>query len=159
MKLAGGGVQARIEALGQALLRRCQEGGVSALGVIHLRGRKARVAADAYEEHLVLHGDVVALLTNRRLLCLRAPGFAAVHARAEATSTPIPMSSVPVGELKWAVEWQVKSAAQLVYASWACCCALGICPSGINLAEEYAHLLRAGCMALDLCLCQECACV
>ena len=73
-----GGVQARMEAVGQALLRRCQEGGMSALGVIRMGGHKARVAADAYEEHLVFRGDTVALLTNRRLLCLHAPGFAAV---------------------------------------------------------------------------------
>ena len=100
-------VQARMEAVGQGLLRRCQEGSMSALGLVRVRGRRASVAADAYEEHLVLHGDAVALLTNRRLLCLRAPGFAAVHARAEGSGVAIPMSSIPVAELKWAVEWQV----------------------------------------------------
>lgn len=75
---------------------------------LHVRGRRAQVAADAYEEHFVLHGEAVALLTNRRLLCLRAPGFASVQGRAEVSGAAVPMSSIPVAELKWGVEWQVR---------------------------------------------------
>lgn len=96
-----------MEALGQALLRRCAEGSVSALGILHMRGRRARVSADAYEEHFILKGEAVVLLTNRRLLCLTAPGFAVLHERAERSNAAIPMSEVPTAELRWAVEWQV----------------------------------------------------
>ncbi|KAK9815130.1 hypothetical protein WJX73_008307 [Symbiochloris irregularis] len=98
--------EARVEALGQALLRRCAEGSVSALGILHMRGRRARVSADAYEEHFILKGEVVVLLTNRRLLCLTAPGFAALHERVERSSVPVPMAEIPTAELRWAVEWQ-----------------------------------------------------
>lgn len=154
-----GPVQARIEALGQALLRRCQEGGVSALG-LHLRGRRAQAAADAYEEHLVLHGDLVALLTNRRLLCLRAPGFAALHVQAEAGSAPIPMSSVPVGELKWAVEWQVSLTGCITACAgrpWLCwllaCARIGFG----DVKRIICHLMlecRSACAAWSCTLCQ-----
>ena len=63
--------QARIEALGQALLRRTQEGATTPLGLVHMRGRRAVVAADAYEEHFLLPDDLVVVLTNRRWAMLR----------------------------------------------------------------------------------------
>ena len=43
-----------------------------------------------------------------RLLCIKASGFARLHAQAESSSAPIPLKSVPVGDLQWAVEWRVR---------------------------------------------------
>ena len=63
-----------MEAVGQALLRRTQEGASTPLGLVHMRGRRAVVAADAYEEHFLLPDDVVVILTDRR----HEPGVAAV---------------------------------------------------------------------------------
>ena len=69
--------QARVEAVGQALLRRAQEGASTPLGLVHMRGRRAVVAADAYEEHFLLPDDMVAMLTDRRHALLpKLPGLA-----------------------------------------------------------------------------------
>ena len=66
MLICHASMQARVEALGQALLRRTQEGATTPLGLVHMRGRRAVVAADAYEEHFLLPDDLVVMLTNRR---------------------------------------------------------------------------------------------
>ena len=44
-----------------------------------------------------------------RLLCIKASGFARLHAQSESSGAPIPLKAVPVGDLQWAVEWRVGS--------------------------------------------------
>ena len=70
--------QARIEAVGQVLMWKAVEAapGLQRLG--RRSRRPARAASDAYEEHLLLPDERVALMTNQRLMLIHAPGFAQV---------------------------------------------------------------------------------
>ena len=81
--------------MGQSLLRGCQDRDSSALGMLKRRTRRSALTADAYEEHLVLPDDRVILLTNRAMMCLQAPGFAAVHAAAKSGEEAVGALDVP----------------------------------------------------------------
>ena len=102
-------LQARIEEIGQSLLRGARDRDTSALSIIKRRRRRSSRTQDAYEDHFLLPEDRVVVLTNRALTCLVAPGFAAVHAAAEqgrldTTGAP----DIPAAELRWAVLWKVR---------------------------------------------------
>lgn len=57
----------------------------------------------------MLQDERVVVLTNAAIVCLLAPGFAAVHRDATAGKFDAKGSApdVPVAELRWAVLWQV----------------------------------------------------
>lgn len=104
---AWGNLQARVEEVGQALMWRAVE---AAPGLQRLGRRSRRPAAavsDAYEEHMLLPDDRVALMTNQHLMLLNAPGFARVHAGAEEGNAPGNEDEIPVAQIRWSVEWQV----------------------------------------------------
>jgi hypothetical protein len=104
-----GSAQARVEEVGQALLFRCEQAS-SGLDLLRGRRRAARYwAGDAYEEHMLLPDDRVALLTDRALLLLLAPGFAAVHVAAENGGGPTSEADIPKSEVKWEVPWTVRA--------------------------------------------------
>ena len=70
--------------------------------------RKSSRTEDSYEEHFILQGDRVLVLTDSAMVCLLAPGFAAIHAaategRLDSSGAP----EIPSAELRWAVLWQV----------------------------------------------------
>lgn len=70
--------QACIEQLGQALLRN------SLLAAPEAALRRRQDHTDCgYEEHFVLPGDLVVLLTSRGLVLVAAPGFASLDGAAE----------------------------------------------------------------------------
>ncbi len=100
-----------MEEVGQALMRRAQEPGQGPLQQLRPGRRRSLRGAcpdDAYEEHLLLPDERVALLTNCRLMLLAAPGFARCQAAAE---EGVPLGSeedVPVAQIRWAVEWRVR---------------------------------------------------
>jgi hypothetical protein len=100
-------MQARVEEVGQVLMWRAVE---AAPGLQRL-GRRSRrpacAASDAYEEHMLLPDERVALLTNQRLMLLSAPGFARMHAAAEEGVLPGNEDEIPAAQIKWSVEWQV----------------------------------------------------
>lgn len=96
-----------MEEVGQALMWRAVE---AAPGIPRLGKRKwpGRAAQDAYEDHMVLPDDRVALLTNQRVMLLNAPGFARLDDAARDGLAPGREDDVPVGEIRWSVEWQVR---------------------------------------------------
>ena len=101
-----------MEELGQALLRRCDVStGVLPLGPLGPLARRPRPAAaslDAYEEHLLLPRERVALLTNHRLLLVEAHKFGNLQAIAESGgSSRISEDDVPAATVIWGVQWQV----------------------------------------------------
>ncbi len=100
-------MQARLEELGQALLRRAQD--ASGVGLLAVKRRlRTRYSADAYEEHMLLpENDQVVMLTNRAFMLLSAPGFAAIHNAAAAGAAHPSTNQLPAAELKWAVTWTV----------------------------------------------------
>jgi len=51
----------------------------------------------------------VALLTNQRVMLLAAPGFARLDDAAQDGLALSSEDDVPVGEIRWSVEWQVQS--------------------------------------------------
>ena len=51
----------------------------------------------------------MALLTNARLMLLAAPGFARVQALAEEGVALGSEEDMPVGQIRWSVEWRVRS--------------------------------------------------
>ena len=57
---------------------------------------------------MLLPDERVALLTNARLLCLHAPGFARVHALAEEGVALGSEDDIPAAQIKWSVEWRVR---------------------------------------------------
>ena len=70
--------------------------------------RRSSRTQDAYEEHFILQEDRVLILTNSAMLCLYAPGFAAIHAAAEEGESDISGApDIPAAEIRWAVLWQV----------------------------------------------------
>lgn len=101
------GSQARLEELGQALLRRAQD--ASGVGLMAVKRRlRTRYSADAYEEHMLLPDDgLVVMLTNRAFMLLSAPGFAAIHNAAARGAAHPSTNQLPAAELKWAVTWTV----------------------------------------------------
>lgn len=102
-----------MEEAGQALLRRTQDAGGPGLTSLGLaKGRMSQFHADAYEEHFLLVDDRVALLTNRCLMLLVAPGFRAVHAAAQAGASTTLASDIPQSQLQWAVRWQARNSWQ-----------------------------------------------
>ncbi|KAL0043259.1 hypothetical protein WJX82_006661 [Trebouxia sp. C0006] len=95
--------EARVEEVGQALLRRTQDaGGVGP----RRKGKRSRFHMDAYEEHMLLPDDQVVILTNQCIMNLRAPGFAQVHRAAESGASPTTLMEVPPAEVRWAIPWQ-----------------------------------------------------
>lgn len=101
-------MQARLEEVGQALLRRAQD--ASGVGLLAVKRRlRTRYSADAYEEHMLLpDDDQVVMLTNRAMMLLVAPGFAAIHNSAAAGASHPSTNQMPAAELKWAVTWTVR---------------------------------------------------
>lgn len=55
------------------------------------------------------------MLTNCAMVCLVAPGFAAVHAAALRGDTAACAPEVPQGEIRWSVLWKVRA------SSWIAC--------------------------------------
>ena len=104
--------QARIEELGQSMLRGARMRDDGTLGMVSLRRRRSDRTQDAYEEHFVLQDDRVAVLTDHAIVCLAAPGFAQLQAAAEQGGLQTAAPDVPAAELRWAVLWQVR---QLVF--------------------------------------------
>ena len=103
-------MQARIEEVGQSLLRSAHDRDNSALSMIARKRRKSSRTEDSYEEHFILQEDRVLVLTNCAMVCILAPGFAAIHAAAEegrldAAGAP----EIPAAEIRWAVLWKVCS--------------------------------------------------
>ncbi|DBB13347.1 TPA: hypothetical protein ACH3X3_005082 [Trebouxia sp. C0006] len=95
--------EARVEEVGQALLRRTQDaGGVGP----RRKGKRSRFHMDAYEEHMLLPDDQVVIVTNQCIMKLRAPGFAQVHRAAESGVSPTSLMEVPPAEVRWAIPWQ-----------------------------------------------------
>ncbi|KAL0043199.1 hypothetical protein WJX82_002022 [Trebouxia sp. C0006] len=95
--------EARVEEVGQALLRRTQDaGGVGP----RRKGKRSRFHMDAYEELVLLPDDQVVILTNQCIMKLRAPGFAQVHRAAESGASPTTLMEVPPAEVRWAIPWQ-----------------------------------------------------
>ena len=62
---------------------------------------------DSYEDHFLLLEDRVVVLTNCAMVCLVAPGFAAVHAAALRGDTAGAAPDVPQAEIRWSVLWKV----------------------------------------------------
>ena len=54
----------------------------------------------AVQEHVVV-------LTNRRIMQLKAPGFAEIQRAAEMGQSPTSMADLPAAKVSWAVSWQV----------------------------------------------------
>lgn len=107
-------LQARIEEVGQSLLRGARERDTSTLSIVRKRNRRSSRTQDAYEDHFLLQEDRVAVLTNAAIVCMLAPGFAAIHAAAEqgqydAAGAP----EIPSAEMRWAVLWKVGSTLRL----------------------------------------------
>ncbi|KAK9908805.1 hypothetical protein WJX75_003140 [Coccomyxa subellipsoidea] len=102
---AGTDAQARMEEVGQALMWRAVEAapGLPRLGK---RRRPGQAATDAYEEHMLLLDERVALMTNQRLMLLHAPGFQRIHEAAKEGVAPGNEDDIPVAEIRWSVEWQ-----------------------------------------------------
>lgn len=105
----GRGEQSRIEEVGQALLFRCEE---AASGLDLLRGTRRATrywsgSGDAYEEHMLLPDDRVALLTDRAILLVHAPGFPAINASYEGGGGPTLEADIPKSEVKWEAAWKV----------------------------------------------------
>ncbi|KAK9819963.1 hypothetical protein WJX72_004515 [[Myrmecia] bisecta] len=98
--------QTRVEEAGQALLRRARESSGSGLVPLAQRSKRSRFTADAYEEHLILPDDHVALLTNRCILVLIAPGFANIHAAVEMGQAVTSVADIPAAQVKWGVAWE-----------------------------------------------------
>lgn len=101
-------LQARIEEIGQSLLRSAHDRDNSTLSMISSKRRKSSRTEDSYEEHFILQEDRVLVLTNCAMVCLLAPGFAAIHAAAEEgrlDSAGAP--EIPSSEIRWAVLWKV----------------------------------------------------
>lgn len=108
-------MQARIEEIGQSLLRSAHDRNTSALGIMAKKRRKSSRTQDLYEEHFIMQEDRVLVLTNSAMVCLRAPGFAAIQASAEEgrlDSAGAP--EIPVPEMRWAVLWKVLRYQQLI---------------------------------------------
>eukprot|EP00884_Botryococcus_braunii_P010316 jgi/Botrbrau1/19286/Bobra.0073s0029.1 len=96
----------RMEEVGQALLFRCEE---AASGLDLLRGRRRTTrywSGDAYEDHMLLPDERVALLTDRAILLVHSPGFAAIQASYEEGGAPTVESDIPKSEVKWEVAWK-----------------------------------------------------
>lgn len=51
------------------------------------------------------------VLTNRRIMQLKAPGFAEIQRAAEMGQPPTSMADLPAAKVSWAVSWQVGSLA------------------------------------------------
>ena len=103
-------MQARIEEVGQSLLRSAHDRDNSTLSLIASKRRKSSRTEDSYEEHFILQEDRVLVLTNCAMVCILAPGFAAIHAAAEEgrlDSAGAP--EIPAAEIRWAVLWKVAS--------------------------------------------------
>lgn len=100
--------QARMEEVGQALMWRAVEAapGLPRLGK---RRRPGRAGTDAYEEHMLLPDERVALMTNQRLMLLQADDFARVHEAAKDGIAPGNEDDIPVARIRWSVQWQVCS--------------------------------------------------
>ena len=47
------------------------------------------------------------VLTNRRIMQLKAPGFADIQRAAEMGQSPTSMADLPAAKVSWAVSWQV----------------------------------------------------
>jgi hypothetical protein len=60
-------------------------------------------AFETYEEHFVLPDDVVAVLTTRNLLAIKAPGFARLEGAAEIGMLTV--AEVGGGSIMWRVAW------------------------------------------------------
>ena len=92
------------------MLRGARDRDTSTLSIVRKRNRRSSRTQDAYEDHFLLQDDRVVVLTNAAIICMLAPGFAAIHAAAEkghydAAGAP----EVPSAELRWAVLWKVSS--------------------------------------------------
>lgn len=99
-------LQARIEEVGQSLLRSAHDRDDSAFSQLKRRKGRSSRTHDAYEEHLLLLEDRVVVLTDRAIVCILAPGFASIHAAAEQGSlTGAP--EIKNAEIRWAVVWEV----------------------------------------------------
>ncbi|KAL4527774.1 hypothetical protein Ndes2437A_g02912 [Nannochloris sp. 'desiccata'] len=70
---------------------------------------------EAYEEHFVLPNDAVALLTNRSLLLVAAPGFAQLNGAAEIGA--VSAAEVSAGEVLWVVRWEDVLALELRWSN------------------------------------------
>ena len=56
---------------------------------------------------MVLLQEHVVVLTNRRIMQLKAPGFAEIQRAAEMGQSPTSMADLPAAKVSWAVSWQV----------------------------------------------------
>ena len=120
-----------MEEVGQALMWRAVEAapGLPRLGK---RRRPGRAATDAYEEHMLLLDERVALMTNQRLMLLHAPGFQRIHEAAKEGVTPGNEDDIPVAETRWSVEWQV-------------------CPLSVSFLSGMSHVLGTIVYKRDFC--------
>ncbi|KAK9864527.1 hypothetical protein WJX84_002714 [Apatococcus fuscideae] len=138
--------QARLEELGQALLRRAQD--ASGVGLMAVKRRlRTRYSADAYEEHMLLpDNDQVVMLTNRAFMLLSAPGFAAIHNAAARGAAHPSTNQLPAAELKWAVTWtdllniEARAVGQTQYANYLTIHRKGV--PGVDDGEPLAYELR-----------------
>lgn len=100
--------QARIEEVGQSLLRSAHDRNNGTLSMISSRRRKSSRTQDAYEEHFILQEDRVLILTSYAMVTALAPGFAAIHAAAEEGRLDTAGApEIPSSEIRWAVPWKV----------------------------------------------------
>jgi hypothetical protein len=102
-----------MEEVGQALLFRCEE---AASGLDLLRGlrRSTRYwSVDAYEDHMLLPDERVALLTDRAILLVHSPGFQDIQSSYVEGGGPTVESDIPKSEVKWEVAWNVRHVARL----------------------------------------------
>ena len=106
--------EAIIEQLGSALLQAtllafpqlaATDGSAGAgAGAGALRRAPGDPVAEAYEEHFVLPNECAAILTNRSLIVVHAPGFAQLNGAAEIGA--VSAAEVGPGELQFVVRWK-----------------------------------------------------
>lgn len=92
--------EAVVEQLGQALLWATLETKEGEADQSQVEGEGS---FEAYEEHFVLPDDVVAVLTTRNLLAIKAPGFARLEGAAEIGMLTV--ADVGAGTIVWRVTW------------------------------------------------------
>ncbi|GAB4822342.1 hypothetical protein N2152v2_009388 [Parachlorella kessleri] len=90
--------QARIDALGQALLKN------TLLNAPDATLKRRHEPTEAYEQHFVLVEDRVVILTSRGIMLVVAPNFAVLDGAAE-IGEELRVVDVPPGTREWCVPW------------------------------------------------------
>ena len=95
-----------MEEVGQSLLRSACDRDSSALSPLRIKRQRSDRTHDAYEEHMLLLEDRVVVLTDHAIVCILAPGFAAIHTAAE-TGRLLRAPEIKNAEIRWAILWEV----------------------------------------------------